>query len=80
MTVEQQFRHYLKTVKLNPRKMPRRQLRELRRAFFGAAGHVVVFLAEIAELPEEEAVKKLETLRQEVEAFWSVETNNPRQN
>ncbi|WP_157585412.1 hypothetical protein [Runella zeae] len=47
------------------------QLQETRRAFYGAAGQMLILLRDdLSELPEEEAISKLDSMIIQVEAFW----------
>jgi hypothetical protein len=75
-TIEQRFRHYLKLVGLKPHKMSKVQYQELRRAFYGAAGHMLVFMKEVGGIAtEDEMMKVMNKTEQEVMDFWSKEKN-----
>nr|WP_028666314.1 hypothetical protein [Runella zeae] len=62
---------YLERVGLNIKTMHPIQLQETRRAFYGAAGQMLILLRDdLSELPEEEAISKLDSMIIQVEAFW----------
>lgn len=74
-----EFERYLKLVKLDKRRMPPVQLREIRRAFYGACGQILVLTRdEVGALPEPEAVEALQDLWNQVANFWNEQ--NSRQN
>jgi hypothetical protein len=67
---------YLKSVGLKQSKMSLGQNRELRRAFFGACGMMMVKLRDdIGTLPEDQAVKVLEDMFHQVNEFFLKENN-----
>ncbi len=69
--IEHQFMLYLERVGLNIKTMHPIQLQETRRAFYGAAGQMLILLRDdLSELPEEEAISKLDSMIIQVEAFW----------
>lgn len=72
-----QFEIYLTRVGLDKAKMHPNQLVEIKRAFMGAAGQLLVlFRDDIGSIPSEElAVLTMESLFTQVAEFWSKENN-----
>jgi len=70
--LEDQYQEYLKLVKLNEETMHPAQKIETRRAFFGACGIMLVMLRDdIGGIEDEdEAIRVLEDLRDQVAKFW----------
>lgn len=69
--IEEMFDKYLELVKLDKRKMPSYQLRETRRAFFGAIGQLLIVQRdELTLLTEDESVEVLESFIKQVTDFW----------
>jgi hypothetical protein len=74
-TVDAMFNEYLKTVKLDARKMVPHQLRETRRAFYGAVTQLIILQRdELTKLTEEQGMQVLYNLLQESHNFWLKET------
>lgn len=72
--IEKQYQLYLQRVKLSEEQMHPTQRQEMRRAFFGAAGQMLVMLRDdLSELPEGKAVLVLENMHKEVQAFWEIQ-------
>lgn len=73
--LEHQYQLYLERVKLKESQMSLIQRQELKRAFMGACGQMLVLLRdELGELPENEAVETLQNLHDQVGNFWLAET------
>lgn len=73
--LEQQFLRYLKQTKQTPAKMAPGQLREMRRVYFGACGHLLALLRdEVAKMPEEDGVVAVSDLWTQVGNFWARES------
>lgn len=74
--LENRWQEYLERVGLSEASMPPEQTTELRRAFFGACGiMLVMFRDEISELEEEPAVETMQNLFTQVGNFWLNEQN-----
>lgn len=79
--IETQFNFYLQLVNLDRRKMPPYQVREMRRAFYGAWGILLTVQSEkIAPLKEDDAVRIIEQMFQQVSKFWGTEIVAFKQN
>lgn len=75
--VENQFYLYLKRVKLDPNKIPATQLKETKRAFFGAVGQFLLLLRDdLTGIPEEQAIEALDAMFSQVLDFWIREKND----
>jgi hypothetical protein len=71
-----EFERYLNIVELDKRIMPPDQLRELKRAFYGACGQLLILTRdEVGALPDEEAIEALQDLLNQVANFWNNENN-----
>lgn len=69
--MENQWQLYLQRVNLKGKKMPAEQYRELKRAFFGALGQLLMLMKnEVADLSEDDAVSALESMINQVGDFW----------
>lgn len=79
-SLNDEFERYLKLVKLDKRRMPAYQLREIRRAFYGACGQILILSRdEIGAIEDEdEAVEAMQDLLNQVSNFW--DEQNSRQN
>lgn len=76
MSIENQYQQYLKLVNLNEGKMHPIQAKETRRAFFGAAGQILIlFRDEIGAMEEDDAIQAMDDLKNEVSHFWQKENN-----
>ena len=72
--LENHFNHYLKLVKIDPRKVMPFQLREMRRAFYGGIGILLVMQnQQMKTFSEDECVKILNHLFDQVEIYWKQE-------
>lgn len=69
--IEIQFADYLNRV--YPGKLlPMQQMIEIKRAFYGAWGMLLVVLRDnIGEMEENEALDALEAMQNQIEAFWT---------
>ena len=79
-SLNDEFERYLKLVKLDKRRMPPYQLREIRRAFYGACGQILILSRdEVAAIEsDDEAAEALQDMLNQVADFWTRENN--RQN
>lgn len=69
--MEYQYQQYLKRVNLQPENMHPQQRIQLRQAFYGAIGQLLVLQREeISPLPEPVAVGVLENMEQQVAHYW----------
>ncbi|HET6558083.1 MAG TPA: hypothetical protein VFG54_12260 [Prolixibacteraceae bacterium] len=70
-----QYQLYLDRVKLKESQMAPVQRTELKRAFFGACGQMLMLLRDdIGKLEEDEAIKELDGMINQVSDFWLTET------
>lgn len=70
--LETQWQKYLEMVGLSEAKMPEDQKREMKRAFMGACGLMLILLRdEVGELDDNEAVKVLDGFMTQLENFWT---------
>lgn len=75
--LETQWQLYLQRVGLDESKMPAIQVQETKRAFMGACGQMLLLLRDdVSELPEEQAIAKLDEMLSECGEFWNNETVN----
>lgn len=73
------YKFYLQTVKLKESEMSAIQRQETKRAFIGACGVILVVLKkDLSELKEDDAIKMLQSMFDQVTEFYMKETN--RQN
>jgi hypothetical protein len=69
-----QFFLYLKTYGLHWEDLPPIQFREMKRAFYGAAGQMLMlYMKNIPEMTEAEATQKILSMRSQVYKFWAGE-------
>lgn len=69
-----QFRLYLERCGLNIHQMPPYQLRETRRAFYGAWGMLLVVLRDnLTQMEEGESLDALQSMQEQVEHFWTAQ-------
>lgn len=75
--LEYQYQLYLERVGLTEEEMHPEQKRQVKMAFFGAMGQFLVLLEfDIADLSEDEAVEKLESMKTQVANYYlSITTN-----
>jgi hypothetical protein len=72
--IENQFQEYLKRMELHESLMHPTQLTELRRAFFGGTGQLLVQLAEnVSKMPPKQSIKVLDDMLNQVHKFWDDE-------
>lgn len=66
--IEDEFEDYMR--KTNPR-LPAHstQYRESRRVFFAGAASMFAFLCSLTQLPDEEGIRRLETMRGQLKEF-----------
>lgn len=73
--LELRFQEYLKQTKQSPTRMAPGQLREMRRVYFGACGHLLALLRdEVAKMPEDDGVVAVADLWTQVGNFWTRES------
>jgi len=71
-----QYELYKKRVGLDNIELPKIQETEMKRAFMGGIGQLLVlFLTDLATLEENEAVKVLDDMKNQVQNFWNNEVN-----
>lgn len=69
--LEHQWQLYMQRVKMNEATFPPMQVKETKQAFYGACGQMLVLLREdIAALSEDEGIKKLEDLSDQVMKYF----------
>lgn len=75
-TLQNQWELYLKRVKLSEDTMPAQQTRELKRAFFGACGQMLILLRDdVAAIEnEDECIVIFEQMTKECSDFWNAQT------
>jgi hypothetical protein len=65
---------YLERCQVDQFKMPADQHREMKRAFFGAAGQVLIYMRDdVGAQGEEKAAAIFQAMLDEVQVFWSIE-------
>lgn len=75
-SLENQYRQYLKRVSLEESRMGQVQKTELKRAFMGAWGQLLVLLHdEIGQMTDDEAVSALEYMKDQVSEFFMNEVH-----
>lgn len=73
--LEHQYQLYLERVKLREIQMPAVQQKELRRAFMGACGQILIMLRDdVGQLEENEAIFVLDDMINQISNFWLTET------
>lgn len=71
-----QFKVYLSLVGLEENKMSEIQLQEIKRAFMGACGQMLLmFRDDITKLTDEQAIQTMQELLDEASKYWENETN-----
>ena len=68
-TADYLWQQYLKLTKLDAAKMPAIQIRETKRAFYGALGNMLVMLQEMPD-DDDAAADILTNITNEVGQFW----------
>lgn len=75
--VHQLWQQYLQLTALTEERMHPDQLRETKRAFYGACGQMLIFQRDkVAELSEEDAVNALQLMLDEIGDFWLKENDS----
>jgi hypothetical protein len=75
--LEYQYQLYLKRIALKEEEMHPEQKIQTRQAFFGACGQILLLMHnDIAELSEEEGVKILDNLMNQVSSYFLSRTQN----
>jgi len=73
--IENQFDEYLSMVNIKKENMSDIQLQEIRRAYYGACGQLLVLLKDrVSALPELVAIAAMEDLNYQVAQFWTAES------
>jgi hypothetical protein len=71
-TIDQQWRRFMERCGIDPETFPEIQVQEMSRAFYGAMGQMLLlFRDELADLSEEDGIKHLEKMLEEVVEFWT---------
>ncbi len=74
--LEHQYQLYLKRVALTEAEMHPEQKKQLRQAFMGACGQIILLLRdEVGKLEEDEAVKVMENMIEQVGNYFLKITN-----
>ena len=74
--VSEQFDLYLEKSNLEQSKMSDIQYMETRRAFYAGFGQMVIlFISKIGDAPEDEGVRIIDDILQEVQEFYAKEIN-----
>ena len=73
--IEYQFAHYLKLMGLPIDKMPAEQTAQLKQAFYGAWGQLLLVLGgnSFDKMTEDESVERLEYMESQVSQFFEIE-------
>lgn len=80
--LEYQYQLYLQRVKLSESRMGHVQRQEMKRAFMGACGQILVLLGELSKLDEDMAIEKMQAMSDQVRNYFMKEaftdfTNKP---
>jgi hypothetical protein len=68
------WEQYLERCQIDQFKMPADQHREMKRAFFGAAGQVLIYMRDdVGAENEEKAAEVFQAMLDEVQVFWQIE-------
>ena len=74
--LEHQYQLYLKRIALSEDQMHSEQKKQLRQAFMGACGQLLILLRDdLTDIEEEEAIKALDSMRDQVINYFLEETN-----
>lgn len=69
-----QFHLYLDRAGVTKNSLPEIQYSEMKRAFFGACGQMLILLRDdVGALPDEEAIEMMDNLLNQVSDFWMSE-------
>jgi len=70
-TLEHQWQLFLKRVDLKGKKMPAEQYREMKRAFMGACGEMLIlFRDDLSNINQEDAIVVFNNMIKECGAWW----------
>lgn len=77
LDLEIQYRLYLQRVKLNEATMHPTQRKQVKQAFYGACGQLLILQRDvIGDMPtEKEAIAALEDLKNQIGNFWNKQTS-----
>ena len=79
--IENQWQLYLERADTNESKMHVTQLSETKKAFFGAAGQMLLLLRDdVTEETDAESVFVLDGMLNEIDDFWTMELKKYEQN
>lgn len=71
--VEKLWHNYLELVGMKEEQLPHVQRSEMKKAFFGGVGQVLMLLRDdLGALPEEEGVIEMNNLIEETKRFWII--------
>ena len=75
LILEDQYQLFLQRMKLNEAKMHPQQKVQLKQAFFGACGQLVILFRDVigGMETEEEAIKAMESIKNQVGQYWDKE-------
>lgn len=77
LNLEQQYLFYLNKVNLKLDQMHPQQKIQVKQAFYGACGQMLILLRDtVGELNEEEAMKAFENLLNQVADYWTNPKNH----
>jgi hypothetical protein len=72
--LEWQWKQYLKRVDVTEEQLSPIQRQEMKRAFYGACGQILILLRDdVGELPEDQAVTVLQDMMNQIQNFWQGE-------
>jgi hypothetical protein len=74
--LEKQYQLYLERVGIQESQMHPTQKVEMKRAFMGACGQMLILLRDdLGALEEDEAIQQLQDMMNQLQSFWLKETN-----
>jgi hypothetical protein len=74
LTIEDQYQLYLKKIGMKEAGMNSIQRKQLRQAFFGASGMLLLTFRDVlTKMPENKAIAKLDAMFKEASDFWEVQ-------
>ena len=74
--LDKQWELYLKRVGLKGKRIPVSQYNEMKQTFFGACGQILMLIThELAELPDDQALKQLDSMINQVGNHFLKATN-----
>lgn len=66
--------HYLKLAGLTEAMLPETQCREMKKAFYGGMGELIVLMQEkVAVLGEEAGAKQMQDFMEQIDSFWQAQ-------